>query len=252
MTMNILETALSLSDRDLLARIDALATAERETTAELVAHLAALELRPDAFAALGYGSLFDYCTQVLRLSEDAACTRIRAARTCRSFPMVLELLSSGAVSLTTLRLLQPHLTAENHETVRARATHKSCAEIKALVAELAPQRDVPSSVRKLASQPTPEAGSGPAPLFEERATSAAVFQVPPDGTSSVVPRAGGPECTTPTTGLLDAPMAPIRHAVSVVPRPLVEALAPERYRVQIHHRPGDARQAARPASVDAP
>ena len=149
--MNILDTALALPDLDLLARIDALAGTERETAAELVAHLAALEMRPSLYAAQGYGSLFDYCTQALRLSEDAACTRIRAARTCRSFPMVLELLSSGAVSLTTVRLLQPHLTAENHQAVLARAANKPRAEINALVAELAPQPDVPASVRKLPS-----------------------------------------------------------------------------------------------------
>ena len=154
MKNKVLAKAVALSDDDLFARIEALAGAERETTAELVAHLAALELRPDAFAARGYGSLFDYCTQTLRLSEDAACTRIRAARTCRSFPVVLDLLSSGAVSLTTVRLLQPHLTAENHQAVLARAANKPRTEINALVAELAPQPDVPASVRKLPASAT--------------------------------------------------------------------------------------------------
>jgi len=79
----VLATAVALSDGDLLARIDALAGNEREASAELVAHLAALELRPAAYAAQGYGSLFNYCTQALRLSEDAACNRIEAARICR-------------------------------------------------------------------------------------------------------------------------------------------------------------------------
>src|SRR5262245_41999006 len=143
MKMTTLLAAVALSDEDLLSRIEKLVLTERETAAELVAHLAALELRPSVHAALGYGTLFDYCTQFLRLSEDAACTRIRAARICRSFPMVLGLLSSGAVTLTALRLLQPHLTAENQEAVLARATHKSCEEIKVLVAELAPRPDVP-------------------------------------------------------------------------------------------------------------
>jgi hypothetical protein len=126
MKISTLDIALALSDRDLLARVEALAGAERETTVELVAHLAALEMRPSLYAAPAYGSLFDYCTQALRLSDDAACSRIRAARTCRSFPMVLELLSSGAVSLTTVRLLQPHLTAENHQVVLARDLPGRC------------------------------------------------------------------------------------------------------------------------------
>jgi len=219
MNTNILQTAVALPDGDLLSRIEALAGTERETTAELVAHLAALELRPSLYAALGYGTLFDYCTQALRLSEDAACTRTRAARTCRRFPIVLDLLSSGAVSLTTIRLLQPHLTAANHEAVLARATHKSCDEIKALVAELAPQPDVPSSVRKLPSEPTPDPGSGPGLIFEERTTSEAVIEVSPDGSSSVVPGSACPAGATPTIGLLGAPTPPIRLAAAAGPRP---------------------------------
>ena len=232
MNTNILQTAVALPDGDLLSRIEALAGTERETTAELVAHLAALELRPSLYAALGYGTLFDYCTQALRLSEDAACTRTRAARTCRRFPIVLDLLSSGAVSLTTIRLLQPHLTAANHEAVLARATHKSCDEIKALVAELAPQPDVPSSVRKLPSEPTPAPASGPGLIFEERTTSEAVIEVSPDGTSSVVPGSACPAGATPTIGLLGAPTPPIRLAAAAGPRPVIQPLAPERYRVQ--------------------
>src|SRR5688572_25694749 len=105
MRTNILTTAIALSDRDLLACIESLAGKEREATAELVAHLAALELRPSLYAAQGYGSLFDYCTRALRLSEDAACSRINAARVCRRFPAILDHLASGAMTLTSVRLL---------------------------------------------------------------------------------------------------------------------------------------------------
>ena len=81
--MNSLTLASGLSDHDLLARLGVLAAREREATVELVAHLAALDARPSLYAARGYGSLFGYCTQALRLSEDAACNRIEAARACR-------------------------------------------------------------------------------------------------------------------------------------------------------------------------
>jgi adenosylmethionine-8-amino-7-oxononanoate aminotransferase len=120
MNMNVLATAAALSDHDLLARIDLLATRERETSAELVAHLAALDARPSVYAARGYGSLFAYCTQALRLSEDATCTRIAAARACRRFPVILDLLATGAMTLTSVRLLGKYLTLENHEAVLAR------------------------------------------------------------------------------------------------------------------------------------
>src|SRR5882672_4360169 len=141
--------ASGLSDHDLLGRIAALAGKERETSVELVAHLAALDARPSLYAAQGCGSLFGYCTDVLRLSEDATCNRIYAARACRLFPVILDLLASGALSLTSVRMLRPHLTPENHEAVLARASGRSRRTIEALVAELAPRPDVPSSVRRL-------------------------------------------------------------------------------------------------------
>jgi hypothetical protein len=126
-----------------------LAARERDATVELVAHLAALDSRPALYAAQGYGSLFSYCTQALRLSEDAACNRIAAARACRLFPVILDLLASGELSLTTVRLLGRHLTPDSHQAVLARAKGRSRQQIEALVAELAPRSDVPTSVRRV-------------------------------------------------------------------------------------------------------
>src|SRR5713101_6861619 len=133
MNTNILALASSLSDHDLLVRVGVLAGKEREASVELVAHLAALDARPALFAAEGHGSLFTYCTEVLRLSEDATCNRIQAARACRDFPVILEALASGAMSLTSVRLLRRHLTPENHQAVLARAGGRSLREIEALV-----------------------------------------------------------------------------------------------------------------------
>ncbi len=203
MKTNILATATSLSDRDLLERLDILARAERETSAELVAHLAALDARSSLYAAHGYGSLFGYCTQALRLSEDAACARIEAARACRRFPAVLELLASGEMSLTTVRLLGRHLTPDNHEAVLARARGRSRREIEALVAELAPRPDAPSSVRKL---PTAAASVVSAPSSPTTVDSIVVASEP---APAVI-----------------APAAPPRS------RPIVQATSPARYRVQ--------------------
>ena len=193
--------ASGLSDHDLLDRIVALAGKERETSAELVAHLAALEARPSLYAAKGYGSLFSYCTQVLRLSEDAACNRIDAARGARRFPMVLDLLASGAVSLSTVRMLRPHLTEENHIAVLTKASGRSRPDVLELIAELAPRPDVPSSVRKLPT--TMPLVAPPSPVATSPVVAAAVVE-------------SGPPILTPP---------PTR-------RPIIEPTAPERYRVQ--------------------
>ena len=55
----------------------------------------------------GCSSLFTYCTQVLHLSEHAAYGRIEAARAARRFPVILELLTDGVVTLTAVTLLAP-------------------------------------------------------------------------------------------------------------------------------------------------
>src|SRR5688572_31457861 len=108
---HLLAAAARLSDEALEARLKALAGRERVATAELVAHLAELEARTLHLAA-GVSSPYRYCTEILRLSEHAAYNRIAAARTARAFPLVLDLLADGSVTLTTITLLGPHLTAE--------------------------------------------------------------------------------------------------------------------------------------------
>ena len=119
MKTNMLATADAVPDGDLLARLEMLAGTERESLVDVVAHLATLDRRPGLYAARGFGSLFSYCTQALRLSEDAACTRIDAARTCRRFPVILDLLASGEVTLTTVRLLgTPPLAGESRSGPR--------------------------------------------------------------------------------------------------------------------------------------
>jgi 5-methylcytosine-specific restriction endonuclease McrA len=252
MKNNILATAVALSDRELLARIESLARSERETGAALVAHLAALELRPSLYVAQGYGSLFGYCRQALRLSEDAACTRIKAARACRRFPAIVDLLASGAVSLTAVRMLGPHLTVDNHEAVLARASHAALDDIKALVAELAPQPDVRASLRKLpvAGKPTDSTTAVPssqtAPLLtlmedgsgSDGATTVTDLRATPTHLSELPSPKNAPHADD--GGLMkvgtaaNGTAAPAVWVQSGVPpqRPVVETLAPGRYRLQ--------------------
>lgn len=240
MKTNILTIAIALSDQDLLARIEALAGSERQTAAELVAHLAALELRPSLYAAQGYGSLFDYCTQALRLSEDVACNRIQITRACRRFPVILDLLATGAVSLRSLRVLGPHLTAENHVAVLARAANRRRGDIDALVAELAPKPDVVASVRKVPVQKgtappsAPPTSPSPAAAGAEE-TAALVFDVPPDAAAFMVTSPPGPEVSTGGSTHASTPHIEAIGSLASVPspqRPIIQASAPNRYRVQ--------------------
>ena len=189
-----------LSDRDLLAAVKRLADEERRATAQLIASLVELDARR-LYLGEGCSSLFTYCTQVLHLSEHAAYGRIAAARAARRFPLILEQLASNSITLTTVVLLAPHLTPENHRELLASARHTSRRDVECLVARLRPQPPVPSSVRKLPSA-TPRQAAVSASLSCEPGAHVAAL-------SSTQPMS-----------------PPLRPA-------LVQPLAPERYKIQI-------------------
>ena len=96
----------AVSDQDLLATVRRLADNECRATAGLIAALAQLDARR-LYLGQGCSSLFTYCTQVLHLSEHAAYGRIEAARAARRFPVVLERLVDGEITLTAIGLLAP-------------------------------------------------------------------------------------------------------------------------------------------------
>ena len=194
-----------LSDDELVAKVASLAGREREATADLIAHLAERDARR-LYLGNGFSSLFTYCVEVLRLSEAEAYNRIEVARAARMFPVVLDRLAEGSLNITTVRLLAPYLTADNHQELLSAASGKSRRAVEELRARHFPQPDVASSVRKL---PAPK----PVPA-------------PP----SVAPSAGG--------GMLTR--APVTVPALVVPdpaapptrRPVVAPLAPDRYQIR--------------------
>jgi hypothetical protein len=137
-----------LPDDELVGRLAALARSEREATGALLAHLVEMGRR-EIHLRLGYGSLYAYCREVLRLSEHDAYERVSGARAVARFPAILELLREGAVTLTAVRLLAPHLTPENHREILESARGKRRAEVEQMVARLAPWPEAPDFVRRL-------------------------------------------------------------------------------------------------------
>lgn len=119
----------------------------REATVALIVHLAEFDARR-LFAGLGYSSTFRYCMEALRLSEDATFNRIEAARLARRFPVVVDMLASGALSPTTARMLARHLTAENQETLLAAAAGRSKQEVERMRLDRTPRPDVTASVKR--------------------------------------------------------------------------------------------------------
>src|SRR6185436_11910507 len=106
-------------------------------TAQLLAHLGEVEAR-GIHRERACSSLYTYCVYELRMSEDEAQRRCRAARLARQFPIVLEMLAEGSLHLTGILLIGPHLTEENQAELLARARFRTKREIERLVAEIAP------------------------------------------------------------------------------------------------------------------
>lgn len=137
-----------LSNDELMAVVARLAGNERVVTARLIAHLAEIDRR-ELYVPAGFTSLYIYCHESLGFSEDAAYNRKTAAQVARRFPVVLDMLADGRLSLTALRLLAPVLTGANHGEALSAATGRSRREVEEVVARLDPKPDVRSTVRKM-------------------------------------------------------------------------------------------------------
>ena len=155
MTINLLA---QLSDPDLIETTVRVAGDERRVTADLLALLGEVDARR-LYLSEGCSSLFSYCTTVLRFSEHEAYHRIEAARAARQFPVILDEIRDGSLTLTAVTLLRPHLTSDNSEALIAAARHKTRREIEHQMASLAPKPDAISMIRRL-----PESKELAAPL----------------------------------------------------------------------------------------
>ena len=138
----------SLSDAELLDSTRLHLQRSRALDADLLLLLGEIDARR-LYAERAFPSMFAFCTGELGFSEDVACNRLEVARLARRFPKILDVVRTGQIHLTGLRLLAPHLTEENFDEVLAAAVGKSKRDIEELVARLAPKPPVPTSIRKL-------------------------------------------------------------------------------------------------------
>jgi len=242
---------LHLSDADLLRRTGELTRRSRHTEALLLVHLGEIDARR-LYLREACSSLFAYCTERLHFSEGEAFYRVAAARAAREHAVILEMLADGRLHLTAVALLAPHLTTTNCEAVLSRAVHRSKRQVLELVAELAPRPDVPSRIRKLPTRTDPRraaalAGGGPLPFATPLASATAPL---PSATSSLVsaaaplPSAAAPalEPRPAKVDRFESPLSPesappegsLSSSQPPAPRhtPTIEAVAPDRYRVQ--------------------
>jgi hypothetical protein len=138
------------------------------------------------------------------------------------------MLQAGSINLTTVRLLGPHLTADNHRAVLESARGKKKAEVEEIVARLAPRPDVASSVRRLPATKAAPARSAASPPPLPGSAVDGITTVAPDVPTQLLPGAVAIEA-----GITVAPPATAPPA-RTEPRPAsVKPLSPDRYRVQV-------------------
>jgi hypothetical protein len=147
-----MENLSLLPDDALLSGIELAVGDARQILVHLLACLGEIEERRLELRR-GYSSLFEFCTTHLGMSPGEAQRRIVAARLMRRFPIVGELLKSGAVNITGLELLRPHLGEENHHELLGEASFKKKEEILELLARRFPRPDVADAVRRVPGQP---------------------------------------------------------------------------------------------------
>jgi hypothetical protein len=136
------------SDDDLHTSTRRLVGRSNQLLAALLAHLAEVDAR-GIHRERACASLYTYCIYELRMSEDAAFRRARAAKIARQFPIVFEQVAAGELHLTGILMLGPHLTEANHREVLALAKHRTKKEIEQLVRMLDPLPDIPALVEPL-------------------------------------------------------------------------------------------------------
>ena len=204
-----LSTLRRLGNQQLLRDLKDLVRRDRHVEADLLAHIAEVDSRK-LFREEGYSSLFRYLVEELRFSEDAAYSRIQAARAARDYPVILDRTREGELHRTGVKLLAPHLTEANHLELLDRAKCKTRQRIEELVANLAPRPDAPALVRKLQERNTQAEAqtSSPVPAVPRPVTAALESPAPSEGATVTMARAVRPSA---------------RH---------LEPLGQERYRVQ--------------------
>ena len=137
-----------VTDDALLRDLAELVGRDRIGTAALLAHIGEVDAR-QLYVAAGYPSMHAYCVEELRLSEDSAYKRIRAARAARQFPAIFPAVADGRLHLAAVCLLASHLTAVNSEELIEAATHRRRFEIEQFLARRFGAPESPAAIRPL-------------------------------------------------------------------------------------------------------
>src|SRR4051812_617587 len=145
-------TLASLSNDDLFVIVQRLTARSNVTLADLLAHLGEVERR-GIHRLRACASLYSYCIYELRMSEDAAYRRAKAARLVREYPELHDAVAKGEIHLTGVLMIGPHLGGARHREILRRARFRSKRELLRLIAEIDPKPEVAARVEPLGPAP---------------------------------------------------------------------------------------------------
>lgn len=146
--MGLLEECRSLSDDELEKALKFLAHHEKRAVARLLAHLCVFDERQLSMKRKSR-SLYDYCSRELGFEEFDAYRRIRGARVASQYPVALDLVEDGKLSLTSLVVLHPILTPDNYKDWFQKSEGKTRKQLESMVAARFPEQAKPDFIRRL-------------------------------------------------------------------------------------------------------
>lgn len=167
-----------LSNEELIASLKTLVKDERGRTVAVLKHLAEMDRRRLAEES-GFPSLFEYCVRELRYAHGAAAKMIHTARAAAKFRVLYRTLERGLLSVTTVSLLAPHLTWDNHRRLIRSAAGKSAREVEALIDAASPAPTERVRFVGVAAVPSAPASEAAAPDFFQASPATSPDQASP-------------------------------------------------------------------------
>lgn len=135
------QTILDLHNRALLA-----ADLHKKSESDLISILQELDRHRD-YLHFDASSLYDYCIQILKLSESTSYNIITVARKAREVPALKVAIEAGEITLSKARKIVPVLTHENQVQWLALAKNETSRVIEKAVAKENPEFLIKESVR---------------------------------------------------------------------------------------------------------
>jgi 5-methylcytosine-specific restriction endonuclease McrA len=123
---------------EIFAELKTLCGSRRRQTVRFITLLEKVDAEK-LFRVEGYGSMFRFCVDGLRMSEHEAFLLIAGARLYRRFPAIAPLIENGDLHLSGLCLVRNLLTEENFEAMIEAIRRKTKREIQDFVAQVAPK-----------------------------------------------------------------------------------------------------------------